>query len=439
MSTDSVAKKEGRVVAFNTVMLYVMAIAKLIFPLITLPYLTRVLSKESYGLVSYVKSCMTYMQLIIDFGFILSSVKDIVKLNGDKKEIGYVVGRTYLAKGMLCVVAGIVLGVMCICVPILRANVLFTFLSFGAIATTVFLADFLFRGIEKMQIITVIYLVMKTISTVLTFLLVKGDGSLLWVPVLDIIGNLAAVLLTAIIIVKMKIPVCVDSFKKTLAMIKDSFVYFLSSVATTAFSALNTLLIGIYIKDLAQVAQWSLCISIISAIQGLYAPICNGIYPHMIKRKQLSFVHKVLAIFMPVVAAGCVLCFFLAKFALGVMGGEEYVSSYPLFRLLIPILFFSFPAQLYGWPTLGAVGLVAKTTLSTVISAICQVVGLLLLGITGNFTLTSLALLRGCTELILLLVRMFFTYKNRDKFSLTQLQETPTLEEATSEAEEQGV
>ena len=33
-----------------------MSIAKIVFPLLTLPYLTRVLSVESYGVVSYVKA-----------------------------------------------------------------------------------------------------------------------------------------------------------------------------------------------------------------------------------------------------------------------------------------------------------------------------------------------------------------------------------------------
>ena len=53
----------------NTIMLYIMSIAKLIFPLLTLPYLTRVLSSDAYGFVSYVKSCMVYIQLLVDFGF----------------------------------------------------------------------------------------------------------------------------------------------------------------------------------------------------------------------------------------------------------------------------------------------------------------------------------------------------------------------------------
>ena len=49
-------------------MLYGMNIAKLVFPLLTLPYLTRVLSVQSYAAVAYTKSVMSYMQILVDFG-----------------------------------------------------------------------------------------------------------------------------------------------------------------------------------------------------------------------------------------------------------------------------------------------------------------------------------------------------------------------------------
>ena len=128
-----------------------MTIAKLVFPLLTLPYLTRILSEDSYGFVAYVKSCMTYMQLIVDFGFILSSVKDIVNANGDKKRIGQITGNTFLSKLILCAISAVALIVMLYAIEILQMNVLFVVLSFVTVATTSFLADFFFRGIEKMQ------------------------------------------------------------------------------------------------------------------------------------------------------------------------------------------------------------------------------------------------------------------------------------------------
>lgn len=404
-------------VAGNTFMLYVMSIAKLIFPMVTFPYLTRVLSEETYGFVSYVRNCMTYMQLIVDFGFILSSVKCIVNANGDKDKIGKIVGDTFCSKLILSVASAAVLVVMYFSISVLRLNTMFVILSFIAVALSAFLADFFFRGIEKMHYITIIYVIAKGVSTVLTFVLVKGDASVMWIPVLDIVTNVISVGITVFIIIKMKIKVKVSGIKNCWLMIKDSFTYFLSTVATTAFAALNTVLIGKYYEnDLAQVAYWTVCMNIISAIQGLYAPICNSVYPYMIKEKSLKFIHKIMGIFMPIVVAGCIFSFVIAKTALLIVGGEKYVEAYTLFRWMIPILFFSFPAQVYGWPTLGAVGKVKETTASTIIAAIAQVAGLVVLYATNNFTLVAIAILRFSTEALMMLIRMSITYKNRDSF-----------------------
>ncbi len=400
----------------NTVMLYIMSIAKLLFPLITLPYLTRILTEETYGFVSYVKSCMVYIQLIVDFGFILSSVKDIVKANGDNDKIGQIAGNTYLSKLLLSGISGIVLLVMCFTINILKLNILFVILSFFAVAITAFLGDFLFRGIEKMHYITIIYLIAKGVAVVLTFVFVKNDKTIIYIPILDILTNVISIGISAIIIKKIGIKIRVSNIRDCLKMIKDSFVYFLSDMAATAFFALNTLMIGVYINDLTQVAYWSVCLNIISAIQGLYAPICNGIYPHMIETQNIKFIHKILLIFMPIVFIGCIVCFFFAKTAMLVVGGEKYIEAYVLFRWMIPILFFSFPAQVYGWPTLGAIGKVKETTISTIITAVVQVVGLFVLLLVKCFNLISLAILRFGTEALLMLLRMVFVYKNRHKF-----------------------
>ena len=92
-------------IVINTAMLFLMNIAKLIFPFVTLPYLTRVLSVEGYAMVSYVKTTMQYMQLIVDFGFMLSASTAIVQASGDRHRIGKVVSNTILAKLFLVIVS----------------------------------------------------------------------------------------------------------------------------------------------------------------------------------------------------------------------------------------------------------------------------------------------------------------------------------------------
>lgn len=407
---------ESKTIAKNTTMLYIMNITKIVLPLVTLPYLTRVLSKECYGTVSYVKAIMQYMQVVVDFGFLLSATKDVVNSKGDKTELENVVGNTLLAKLLLVMAALAVLSVMIVLVPILRHNILFTLLSFAVVAMTCLLMDFLFRGLEEMHVITIRYVLMRSIAAVLTFVFVRSDADMLWIPLLDIIGSAAAILLVFAEMKKRNIGIRTEGIRKAFEKLKESAVFFLSGMAATTFNALNTLLIGILV-DAAHVAEWSVCMQMVTAVQSMYTPITDGIYPHMVKNRSWKLIARTTKLFMTIITAGCAFTFFVARYALLIVGGEKYITAVPLLRAFIPLLFFSFPAMLYGWPALGAIGKEKETTATTMITAGLQVLGLLILMLIGRFEVVYLAFLRGFTEACMLAMRYWLCRKNKGAFA----------------------
>ncbi|MSU05588.1 oligosaccharide flippase family protein [Spirochaetales bacterium NM-380-WT-3C1] len=400
----------------NIIMLYGLSIAKIVFPLLTLPYLTRVLSVDTYGVVSYVKTIMTYLQIFVDFGFMLSGTKDIIKVRDDKNKLGFVVGDVLLARIILGLIGFAVLIVLTITLPILRENILYTYITYFAVFLSVFLFDYVFRGLEEMQVITIRFVAMKGIAAVLTFVFVHNDADIMWIPILDCLGTFVSVVFVLIELNKRTIKVAFTSISNAVKKLGESAVYFASEMATTAFGALNTVLIGAFLSK-ADVAYWSLCISMTSAVQAMYSPINNGIYPDMVKNKNLNIIKKTLKLIMPVVAAGCLFTIVVAKYALMIVGGKQYVAAANVLRALTPVLFFSFPAMLLGWPTLGAIGKAREVTTTTILTAILQVVGLGLLISFNNFELISIALLRGFTELFMLVSRTLICWKNRKEFN----------------------
>lgn len=407
---------ESKKATKNTSMLYLMNIAKMVFPLVTLPYLTRVLSVDCYAVVAYVKAVMQYVQIALIFGFTLSATKDIVNAKGDKEQIGRITGSVLEAKGILSVIAGFVLFVMTLFIPLLRENPLYTFLAFINIVITEMLADFLFRGIDRMEVITVRFVVSKLISTLLTFVFIKIDSDILLIPIFDILGSVVALALVLLEIRKMGIRIRKSPIKDALAKLKESAIYFASDMATTAFGALNTVLVGIFVTR-SDVSYWSLCMQLVSAVQSMYTPITSGIYPTMIRTKSIGFLKKITMIFMPIVIVGCIICFVFARLILTIVGGNQYAEAYPVFQALVPVLFFSFPAMLYGWPALGPIGKQKEATTSTICTAVLQVLGLVLLILLGKFTLISIAILRGLTELFMLIMRGGYCFKYRREFN----------------------
>lgn len=406
---------KGKVVQ-NTVMLYLMNFAKIALPLITLPYLTRVLSLNNYGTFTYVKTVMTYMQLIIDFGFLFSATKDIVEAGKNKKEIGNITGNVLIAKFILSFFSFLFLIILTIFIPLLRKNIIFTLVSFVPVFLTIFLFDFLFRGIEEMQIITFRYILMKGISTGLTFIFVKGNNDLMWIPILDIIGTLVAILWVWRTMNRMGIVLSFGTLKEAFNKIKISAVYFVSDIVSTAFGALNTLIVGILLSS-SDVAFFGLVSQLVAAVQAMYTPIVNGIYPEMVKTKSLNLIKKVLYIFMPLITIGCLIVFFGAGIILSIIGGSKYIGAGTVLKLMIPVLFFSFPEMLFSWPVLGVIDKVKETTATTIEATIVQITGLLLLIIFNVFTLNTITMLRGITEFILFVLRWTIFWKNRYRFN----------------------
>lgn len=409
---DSMTKNTAK----NTVLLYMLTIAKMIFPLLTLPYLTRVLSKDSYGVVTYVKSCMTYLHILVDFGFLYSAVKDIVNCNGDKQKIGVATGEVLVGRVLLGLLSLVVAVVLCFFVPILKDYFLYTILSAVGVAITAFLLDYLFRGLEKMHVLTIIFVIMRGLTTALTFIFVKGDNDLLLIPILDIIGNISAVVISLLFLFRYKIKLVFPKIKNVFLRLKESAIYFVSSMATTAFTALLTVLIGIFITDLTLIAYWGVSIQLINAVVSMYDPIMKGIHPQMVKHKNIKFIGKVLCLFMPIVLLGCILCYFIPETIISIVAGKEYIDAVPIFRGLIPIMLISFPSMLMGWPSLGAINKEKQVTFSTIVSALFQISVLGVFILFDIFTINAIIILRIVTEFVLMLIRGYFVLKYKNSF-----------------------
>jgi PST family polysaccharide transporter len=397
-------------------MLLLMTVTKYIFPIITLPYLTRVLQPDMYGTVVYLTSIVSFFQVIVDFGFNLSATREIAKHSSKKHYVELVLGATIQAKILILSVVLLIYTFILLNVPIMKENILLSFLFIGTVVLSVWLPDFLFRGIERMEIITIRFILSKSISTILIFVFVKSSDDVMWVPILNILGSLTAVLLSWFQIIKTfkyKLKFC--KLRIALRKIKESFVYFTSTVATTAFGALTTFMLGIMELPTTDIAYWGLSISLISSAQSLYSPITNSLYPHMVSKKDLKLVRLILLILVPIIFITIIIVGVFSELVIKIFAGDDYIEAKLFFQILLPVLLFSFPAQILGFPVLGAYGMVKETTTTTVITAIFHSLGLIMLALIGQFNILNVAILRSTTEAVLMGSRVLLILYMRKK------------------------
>lgn len=419
-------EQSKRRLVLNTVYMYILSFAKLIIPLISLPYLTKVLSVNCIGGVSFVKSFVTYAQVIVDFGFIMSATKDMVSIIKKKENPSKTIGNTIYAQLLLCAITIVVMVVLVLTIDATDGYELFAILSFVPVILSIFLFEFVFRAYEKMEKITVRFVVMRLISLVLTVIFVRSDSQIILMPIFDTIATIVAILLVYFQMKKMGVS-CDFSFKRIKSAInslKGSLAYFFSNFMNTAFTAMNTVVIGIMLST-ESVAYWTVAFQFMSAINAMYTPIISSVYPVMLKERRLRVIHQIMLIFMPIILIGSVAVYFLSDWFVNFVFGVEYSYSGTIIRWIIPVIIATFPSLLYGWPCLSVINKEKANTVISTIGATIQIIGIVLLIVLGELSLVSLAIVRGVVEIVVATTRIVFVYRNRRLFDVVSMEDIP--------------
>lgn len=401
----------------NTAMLYILQFSTYFFSLITVPYQTRVLGPEIYGKLGVAVAVMTYFQLFMDFGFMLSATEDISKHRGNKNYINKKITSITILKGLLAVISISFMAILCIFVSEFTEYTNLYIVYILAYVTNAFLPDYLYRGIEQMSTITIRTVVVKMVFTVLIFFFLKTEEDYLVVPILLLIGNVIAVIISYVHVykvlgyqlVKIKIGEIYTDFKR-------ASTFFFSRIATTVYSTTNTILIGMIDKSGTVTGFYTSADKIVTIAKSGFSPISDSLYPYMIRNRDFKLVKKILVIVMPIIILGCVITGIYAEPICIMLFGEEFYGTAPVLVAMLPAIVAVFPSYILGFPTLGAMGLSRYANYSIIVGTITHIVGILLVAWIGKLGIISLAVMSSISEWSILIFRFIIVIKNKNAF-----------------------
>lgn len=405
-------KQELNILISNTLMLYIMQIAGYIFPLLTFPYLARILEPNYYGMMTFINATMVYFQMLIDFGFLLSATKECSLNRHNKEKLSEIFSSVVISKTMLAILGFAILILTITFIPSFKDKKLLTILYYISITTSILMPDYLFRGIEKMNVITYISITGKIIYTISIFIFVKSANNYLIIPILIFLSNIIASVWTYKEIRKLEIRFVRCNIKKILETLKESFMFFVSRIASTAYSSSNIFVLGLTISSVS-LAQYGVANTIIVTFKSLFSPIVDSIYPYILKNKEFKLIKLILLFAMPIIILGSILLYLLAKPIILILGGEQYVDAVSILRRMIPLVIITFPSYLLGFPVLGAMNKMKEANMAIVYSSIFHICGLIILLISSNLTINNVILLTIVTESIVIGMRMYYVFINR--------------------------
>lgn len=333
----------------NIFYLSLVQITNYVFPLITLPYLVRVLGVSQFGGVMLAQAVIHYCIIITDYGFNLSATKKITLANG-KDNINSIYTSTFYARlllSFLCLCAILIL-IYCFGLFYEQRDVILV-MFIGVIGNCLF-PIYLFQGLELMRNIAWISICSKTLMTILTFLLVRNSGDIINAAIVLTLPLLIPGVIAHFYIKKEKIATLnkVD-ISSVFNELKESAPLFISQVSISFYTTFNTLILG-YFYSPTMVGLYSAADKLRVAVQSCYIPIQQVIFPKMNKENG-TVGHKLFKYggpFLIVSFFGSILVFVFGQKLATMYLGEDFSSSAILFKWMSILLFVIAVAIVYG-------------------------------------------------------------------------------------------
>lgn len=183
--------KDGKTVFANFGYLSLLQVAGYVFPLISMPYLARVIGADGFGKIAFASAIVVWIQTISDWGFNLTATRDVAQNRDDKELVSRIFSNVLWARSILTLLSGIILLAVVLLVPYLRENADIIFVTFLLVPGHILFPEWFFQAIEKMKYTTLFNLLLKLIFTVAVFLFIHKREDYLIQPLLTTIGYLS--------------------------------------------------------------------------------------------------------------------------------------------------------------------------------------------------------------------------------------------------------
>lgn len=406
----------------NISSLFSIRIASYLIPLVTLPYLVRILEPEGFGILGLSLAIIQYFIVLVNYGFDLQSAKKVAQ---DKHNVHYV-SKIFWNVTTLRVIFSII-GIILLYIASLTITLVADIyhvvcLAYIAVIGNALFPQWLYQGKEQLGSISAVRIVLQFITIPLTFIFVKSTSDIAIAALIWAFPYLSISVYSFYLIFKRKwIMLIIPNYKDMVIELKDSWELFISSFTGSMYLNSIPIILG-FVSGPISVAIYVAAEKLLSAAIGVCSSVSSAFYPRISAQfaenqdaavKLINYAFKLQVLIGLVIGIGL---FSLSPLIINILYGQDFTESTAVLKILSFIPLFINAGSVLGIQTLLVFGYKKE------FSSVYVRVGLLSLFITipltyfYDYTGTAIAVLT-----IEMIVALYF-------FILVRQKEIPILQ-----------
>lgn len=395
---------------FNFIMNSLLTMSQFIFPLITFPYISRILLPSGTGKVSFATSFISYFSMFAQLGIPTYGIRACAKVRENREELTRTTQELLSINIVMDLISYGVLTIALLFVQRLQQDRnLYVVVSVTIFLTSIGM-EWLYKALEQYTYITVRSIIFKFIALIAMFLLIHKQEDYVIYGGISILASSASNIFNFInarryIDIK---PIGNYNFRRHL---KPILVFFAMSCATTIYTNLDTVMLGFLATDMdvgyynAAIKIKTILVSIVTSLGTVLLPRASYNIEHglmdsfwKISKKAINFVF--------IIAIPLTLYFFFfAKEGICFLSGSAYAGSIIPMQLTMPTLLFIGLSNILGIQILVPLGKEKIVLYSEIAGAIVDtIINALLI---PKFTSAGAAIGTLVAEFVVLIVQYY--------------------------------
>ncbi len=401
----------------NFIMNAVLSMSGFIFPIITFPYISRVLKPEGTGTIKFAASIIAYFIMFSELGIPTYGIRACAKVRDDKEKLSRTVHELLVINLVTCLISYLVLALCLIFIPRLKEDRTLIIILSATVLLNAIGIEYLYKALEKYTYITVRSLGFKIIAVILMFILVTSKDDILIYGALTIFAASFSSVLNFINSRKIiKLTGGGEyNYKKHL---KPVFIFFAMTCATTIYLNLDGVMLGFMASDAdlgyydAAIKFKMIMVSVVTSLGAVLLPRTS----YYIENGELDefrrLATKALAVVFIMAVPLMVFFIIFAKESILFISGYDYINAVPAMQVLMPTVLLIGLSNLIGIQILVPNGKEKLVLYSEIAGAVVDIV--LNAMLIPHFKATGAAIGTLVAELVVLIVQLYFINKEKN-------------------------